>query len=124
MSQQLSWLIVMQVISGAAWGAYELAFCLLFFESIAEEERTSLLTFYNLFYTAAWVSGALVGGLILSACGTSYQGYLLLFGLSSLARLLVLPLLARTELHAMQATGTSVRTTEIYFPKEAATSVR
>ncbi|MHB8973353.1 MAG: MFS transporter [Pirellulaceae bacterium] len=128
-SHDLSWLILMQVISGAAWGAYELAFFLLFFESIAEEERTSLLTFYNLFYTAAWVSGALMGGLILSACGTSYQGYLLIFGLSSLARLLVLPLLARTQqrnpaLPDLHATGTSHRTTEIYFPKEAATSVR
>jgi hypothetical protein len=75
-----------------------------------------------------------VGGLILSACGTSYQGYMLIFGLSSLARLLVLPLLARTELHDtmlhdtvphdMHATGTSLRTTKIYFPKDAATSVR
>ena len=85
LSQHLSWLLVLQVISGAAWGAYELAFFLLFFESIAEEERTSLLTFYNLFYTAAWVCGALVGGTILAACGTSYWGYLLIFGVSSCA---------------------------------------
>ncbi|MHB8864807.1 MAG: MFS transporter [Pirellulaceae bacterium] len=123
-SHQLGWLLLMQVISGAAWGAYELAFFLLFFESIAEEERTSLLTFYNLFYTAAWLSGAMVGGVILSACGTSYEGYLLIFGLSSLARLLVLPLLARTERPAAPAAGGSLRSEEIYFPKEAATSVR
>ena len=93
LSQHFSWLLVLQVISGAAWGAYELAFFLLFFESIAEEERTSLLTFYNLFYTAAWVCGALVGGTILAACGTSYWGYLLIFGISSGARLLAVPLL-------------------------------
>ena len=123
-SQQLWWLLVMQVISGAAWGAYELAFGLMFFESIAEEERTNLLTFYNLFYTAAWVSGALIGGLILSACGTSYQGYLLIFGLSSLARILVLPLLARTSSHQVPIEGRSLRVKELYFPKDAATSVR
>lgn len=95
LSQHFSWLLMLQVLSGAAWGAYELAFFLLFFESIAEEERTSLLTFYNLFYTAAWVCGALVGGTILASCGTSYWGYLLIFGISSSARLLAVPLLAR-----------------------------
>ena len=97
LSQQLTWLLLLQVISGVVWGAYELAFFLLFFESIAEEERTSLLTFYNLFNSTAWVAGSLVGGLILFACGTSYHGYLLVFGLSSLGRLLALSLLARSQ---------------------------
>ena len=35
-----------------------LAFFLLFFESIPEDERTSVLTLYNLINTAAWVGGA------------------------------------------------------------------
>lgn len=97
LSQNLTYLLVWQVVSGAMWGAYELAFFLLFFESIAEEERTSLLTVYNLFNSTAWVAGSLVGGLILFTCGTSYHGYLWIFGLSSLGRLLALPLLARTQ---------------------------
>lgn len=104
-SQHFSWLLLLQVVSGAAWGAYELAFFLLFFESIAEEVRTSLLTFYNLFYTAAWVCGAVVGGTILSACGTSYWGYLLIFGISSCGRLIALPLLARVCPLFAQRTG-------------------
>jgi MFS family permease len=105
LSQHFSWLLVLQVLSGVAWGAYELAFFLLFFESLAEEERTSLLTFYNLFYTAAWVCGALVGGTILAACGTSYWGYLLVFGTSSCARLMAIPLLARACPLFTQRTG-------------------
>jgi MFS family permease len=97
LSQHMAWLLSVQVISGVMWAAYELAFFLLFFESIAEEERTSVLTFYNLLNSAAWVTGSLVGGLILYACGTGYAGYLLIFGLSSLGRLLALPLLGRAR---------------------------
>jgi len=105
LSQHLAWLFVLQVISGIVWGAYELAFFLLFFESIAEEERTSLLTAYNLLNSAAWVIGALTGGLILWACGTTFQGYLLLFGLSGLGRMMALPLLARSRSHAALASS-------------------
>jgi MFS family permease len=108
-SQQLAWLLLWQVVSGVVWGAYELAFFLMFFESIAEEERTSLLTFYNLFNSTAWVAGALVGGLILFACGTSYQGYLWIFGLSSLGRLLALSLLARAKSQELPMAELSVR---------------
>ncbi|NLX56215.1 MAG: MFS transporter [Planctomycetaceae bacterium] len=97
LSQNLTYLLLLQVVSGIMWAAYELAFFLLFFESIAEEERTSVLTAYNLLHSTAWVAGSLVGGLILFACGTSYAGYLWLFGLSSLGRLLALPLLARSQ---------------------------
>jgi hypothetical protein len=56
-----------------------------------------MLTFYNLLNSVAWVAGSLVGGVILFSCGTSYHGYLLLFGLSSLGRLFALGLLARTQ---------------------------
>ena len=40
-------------LAGAAWGAYELALVLLFFETIPEAERTSLLTLYNVANSAA-----------------------------------------------------------------------
>jgi hypothetical protein len=109
LSQNLTYLLLLQVFSGVVWGAYELAFFLLFFESIAEEERTSLLTVYNLFNSTAWVAGSLVGGLILFACGTSYHGYLWIFGLSSLGRLLALPLLARSRAHTEPVIELGVR---------------
>jgi MFS family permease len=107
-SQHLVWLLALQVLSGVAWGAYELAFFLLFFESIAEDERTSLLTFYNLLNTVAWVAGALVGSAILFGCGTSFYGYLLVFGLSSVGRVLALPLLARVAPREVSVTHVSV----------------
>jgi MFS family permease len=100
-SQNYYWLLVLQVTGGVTWAAYELAFFLLFFESIAEEERTSLLTLYNLINTMAWVAGALVGGLLLYLSGTTYNAYLMIFTLSSAGRCLALLLLAR--LPAMEA---------------------
>ncbi len=85
-SDALPWLALVQVGAGIFWAAYELAFFLLFFDAIAVEERTSLLTVYNLINSVAFVIGALIGGTILTILGTSYAGYLTIFLLSSLAR--------------------------------------
>jgi MFS family permease len=109
-SQNFAWLLLLQVVGGAVWAAYELAFFLLFFESIEVEERTSVLTFYNLLNTAAWVGGALLGGLVLHFGGTGYNTYLLVFGLSSLGRLLALGLLARVTSFAVESAKMGVRT--------------
>jgi MFS family permease len=92
-SQSLVYLAVVQLLSGAVWAAYELAFFLMFFESIPRRERTSVLTFYNLTNSTAMVAGSLVGGAVLYALGASFNGYLMLFGLSSLGRLASLVLL-------------------------------
>jgi MFS family permease len=81
LSQHLAWLMMLQIIGGVFWAAYELAFFLLFFESIAEEERTSVLTLYNLLNTMAWVGGSLIGGVILFSFDSSYGG---VYGLTSL----------------------------------------
>ncbi len=74
-SQQFPWLIFIQMVSGTSWAAYELAFFLLFFESIAEEERTSVLTIYNLLNTTAWVAGSLIGGALLLSFDASYRRF-------------------------------------------------
>jgi MFS family permease len=104
------WLMVIQIVGGITWAAYELAFFLLFFESIPPEERTSLLTFYNVINTLAWVGGALLGGSVLYFSGASFEGYMLIFGLSSLGRLLALVLLARITLIDVEAEEIGVRT--------------
>jgi MFS family permease len=92
-SQSFVYLATIQLLSGVAWAAYELAFFLMFFEAIPQRERTSVLTFYNLSNSTAMVVGSLVGGAVLYGLGTSYNGYLVLFGLSSLGRLSSLILL-------------------------------
>lgn len=108
-SQHMAWLLVLQLVGGIAWGAYELAFFLLFFESIEQDERTSMLTLYNLLNATAWVSGALAGGFLLYWYGTSPHCYMLLFGCSSLARLAALLLLARVRPQQVETREICVR---------------
>lgn len=112
-SQHFAWLVVIQIAGGVVWAAYELAFFLLFFESIPEEERTSVLTLYNLINTVAWVTGSLLGGAVLYATGASFDGYLLLFGLSSLGRCLALGLLARVPSPDVESAEVRLRTVAV-----------
>ena len=113
LSQNFLWLNALQVCSGILWAAYELAFFLLFFESIAEEERTSVLTIYTLMNTVAWVAGSLVGGLILFSFDTSFNGYLVIFAASSVARLAALALLARVPRIIVDSDQMAVRTVAV-----------
>jgi MFS family permease len=94
-SSAFGYLLFVQVLAGLAWAAYELAMFLLFFESIPEFERTSVLTTYNLGHALATVVGSLIGGLMLAVMGKSPGTYLAIFCLSSVARLATLALLAR-----------------------------
>lgn len=112
-SQHLLWLCLVQVFGGVVWAAYELAFFLLFFESISERERTSILTLYNLLNAAGWVGGALIGGAILASLGTDYRAYLTVFGLSTVARALAVVLLARIPKFFVQSDEIGVRTVAV-----------
>jgi MFS family permease len=91
------WLALVQIVSGLAWAAYELALLLMFFETIEREERTSLLTIYNLFNQIAWVIGALIGAACLRLFGEGHVAYLFVFGLSTVARLATVALLLRVR---------------------------
>jgi MFS family permease len=88
------------------------AMLLLLFDSLKEEERISVLTVYNLAASMATACGSLLGGLLLTLLGQSYEAYLALFGLSSAVRATTLLMLMRVvrqrgELDAldMEATG-------------------
>lgn len=92
-STRIDWLILIHVLSGALWAAYELGFFLLFFETLPLPKRTTMLTVYNLANSVAWFVGASIGGALLSYYGPSPWAYYLLFGVSSVGRLLALGLL-------------------------------
>lgn len=112
-SQHVAWLMVVQVTGGVTWAAYELAFFLLFFESIAQEDRTSLLTVYNLINTLAWVIGALIGGALLFSAGATFNGYLLIFTVSSVGRFLSLVLLRHLRTEAVETAEIGVRSVAV-----------
>jgi MFS family permease len=93
-SNDYSFLLGIQLFSGIAWGAHELATFLLFFDAIRPEERTRLLTWFNLASATAMVTGAALGGWLLTTHGVNLPGYATLFWISSGVRALTLPLLA------------------------------
>jgi MFS family permease len=80
-------LMGVQVVSGSAWAAYELAVFLICFNSIRTEERTSVLTLFNLSTTTSMVAGSLLGASVLLLFGASRPIYYVLFAGSSLLRL-------------------------------------
>lgn len=104
-SDNLPYLLLVQLLGGVIWAGYELATLLLLFERIKVEERTSVLTLFNLANAAAVVAGALGGGLLLAELGTGRGAYHVLFWVSGIVRLLaILPvgLIGRRQRHRVQ----------------------
>ncbi len=89
-ADHFAYLLALQLLAGVAWGAYELATFLLFFETIPRSERLAVLTAYNLMHAVALVAGSLLGGALLDGAGGDRAAYALLFALSSGARFLAL----------------------------------
>lgn len=89
------YLMGLQMLSGSMWACYEFATLLLLFETIRDEQRTAILTSYNLMNSVSIATGSIVGGLILRGIGPGAQGYFLLFLISSACRLCALPLMWR-----------------------------
>ncbi|HTO71453.1 MAG TPA: MFS transporter [Myxococcota bacterium] len=93
-SHDYRWLLAIQLLSGVAWGAHELATFLLFFDAIRPEERTQILTRYNLANALAMGLGASLGALLLKRLGVDFAGYAVVFWISAAGRAATLPLLA------------------------------
>jgi hypothetical protein len=92
------WLTAIQALSGMAWAAYELGFFLLFFETLPAHSRIRMLTYYNFANTTAMLGGSLLGAAMFVSLGGGQQAYFVLFGVSSIGRLLALLLLWRVKL--------------------------
>lgn len=83
-------IVLLQFAAGAVWAAYELAMFLLFFETVRREERTSILTLFNLGNASALVIGSVFGGFALRYLDQSPEAYFTLFALSSALRVATL----------------------------------
>ncbi|HZZ71197.1 MAG TPA: MFS transporter [Pirellulales bacterium] len=84
-----------QLLAGTCWGAFELAAFLIIFDTIRPAERTAVLTIFNLGNAFTTVVGSLLSGALLGLLGRNVPAYLAIFALSSTARLLTVPWLAR-----------------------------
>lgn len=95
-TRDYGWLLFFQMLGGASWGLFELVSFLLLFEAIPQDERTSILTIYNLANASAIVLGSLIGGAILSPEVTGQQSnFLQVFGASTGFRAITLIFLYR-----------------------------
>lgn len=92
-SQHIPYLVCVQILSGFMWGTWEYASFMLIFDKIKTDERTGLLTLYNVGYASATAIGSLVGGAVLGLLDKTFAAYLVVFGLSAAMRALsVIPL--------------------------------
>lgn len=77
----------LQFAAGLGWGVYESALTLILFRRVSSDSKVALLTIINFVQCAAILLGGLFGGWILEQFGESFQGYVVVFGWSSLLRL-------------------------------------
>lgn len=105
-SDNCGYLIAIQIYSGMAWCAYDLATLLLFFETIPRQKRVDVLTLFNLANSAAIAGGSLLGAGILAALGANRPAYLALFALSTIARAAAIVLLVRIPAAAVVCAAT------------------
>jgi len=104
------YLFVLQLFAGVAWATFEFAAFLLYFDTIREEERTSLLTTMNVANASAMVAGSLLGGALLEAFGSGTTAYHVIFALSGATRLLILAGLAGVALRRVPVPRVVFRT--------------
>ncbi len=88
-------LVLIQLIGGVAWGFYELAVSLVFIERIPGHLRARVLSVFGVMNGLAMVGGSLIGGWIVFAMGSSLNGFLMVFVLSSVVRCCALGLFPR-----------------------------
>ena len=113
-SAKLLYIAAVQLISGLAWAAFELAMLLMFFEAIPRQDRASVLTFYNFGNAAALVVGGLIGAAILQLGSESHAAYLVLFGASSVARLCTVLLLRQAPEGPTEVVQPAVRVISVH----------
>lgn len=94
-SDSLLYLLVLQCVAGCAWASFELATLLAFFERIPEQDRTSVLTAFNLANALAIGSGSVIGSSVLGLFGSGTAAYAGLFVLSTALRAVGLLTLGR-----------------------------
>ncbi len=103
------YLSMVQALTGTAWGAYELAMLLVFFDAIPRKARIHVLTVFNVASATAIVTGSLLGAAMLSILGTGPATYMTLFLVSSAVRIVSLLLVVRLPRLRLRSTVLAVR---------------
>lgn len=86
LSDNFYYLLLLQAHAGLAWGCYEVALFLIFFQDLKQEEKVSILTIYNVINAIGIIAGTAIGAKFLDIVGTTRTGYAVIFVAGSLLR--------------------------------------
>lgn len=111
-SDNTIWLLSGQIVFGVIWAGFELSTFLLNYVMLKPEERTSILTLYAAANEVGKSAGSMIGAALLGAAGEGRVAYVIVFWISSAARLLSLPLLSRVR----EPAWTLPKTTQVIDP--------
>lgn len=90
-------LLGFQVVTGVAQATFEYAAFMMYYEAVAPRERTSIVTQFQFLNETCKSAGSVVGAQLLRGFGKDQHAYAIVFWTSALARLAVLPLVARVS---------------------------
>lgn len=82
--------IILQALSGMAWAGFEVSLLVIFFKNLKLEEKTQVLTLYNLFNATSVIAGGLIGAKLLKIFEPNLVGYGIVFMSAAGLRLLCL----------------------------------
>lgn len=80
--------LILQFVSGMAWAALEVGLSLIFFKDLSAQEKVPILTIYNVFNAVSIILGTLIGGWLLTMLGETVNGYLMLFFIGGVLRMI------------------------------------
>jgi MFS family permease len=87
------WVLLLQLLAGMCWAAFELSVLLSFLDVSDDPERTSLLATFHFLNSLVVAGASLGGGALLAALGQGRDAYLVVFAVSAVARLMGVSLL-------------------------------
>lgn len=88
LSDSFAYVLVLQLLGGAAWALFEVGLALIFFQDLKAEEKIPFLTFYNFLNAAGLLLGSAMGALYLKGHALAPQNYFTLFAIGGLLRIL------------------------------------
>lgn len=96
-SDHLIYIVGLQILSGFAWGLYEVGLTLIFFNNLRSEEKVSSITIYNLINSVGIILGTLLGALFLNATKLDHLHYVMLFAMAAFFRLVTAVFLVKDK---------------------------
>lgn len=79
LSSSFEYVLVLQIIGGAAWALFEIGLALIFFQDLKPGEKIPFLTFYNFMNAVGLLGGSAIGALYLKTHSLGPQNYFFLF---------------------------------------------